>query len=80
MENKRLKELKLSFYITHIDKAKDKITYSRIMRILSCLAGALGKEEHTAFTNLTLNSVGNALLKATDKEIAQSAPKFGLQG
>lgn len=75
-DNKRLKELKLSFYITHIDKAKDKLTYSWLMRLLSCLAGALGKEEHTAFTNLTLNSVGNSLLKATDKEIVATAKTY----
>ena len=27
-ENKRLKELKLSLYVNHIDKSKDKIQYS----------------------------------------------------
>lgn len=76
MENKRLKELKLAFYISHIDKSKDKLLYSKIMKILSCLAGALGKEEHSTFTKLTMLSVGDFLLNATDKEIVATTKQY----
>lgn len=74
--NRRLKELKLAFYICKIDKSPDKLTYSRMMRLLSCLAGALGKEEHSAFAKLTMLSVGDALLRATDKEIVATTKAF----
>ena len=74
--NRRLKELKLSFYINYIDKAQDKILYSKIMKILSCLAGAIGKDEHTTFTKLTMASVGGNLLNATDKEIVATTKAF----
>ena len=76
MENRRLKELKLSFYINYIDSAKDKLIYSKLMKVLSCLVGALGKEEHTIFTNITMASVGGNLLNATDKEIVATAKTF----
>jgi hypothetical protein len=75
-DNKRLKELKLSFYINNIDKTKDKITYSRIMKILSCLAGALGRDEHSTLAKLTMESVGGNLLNATDKEIVATTKAF----
>ena len=74
--NQRLKELKLSFYISKIDSIKDKLDYSRIMKLLSCLAGALGREEHSAFTRLTMGSVGHHLLGATDKEIVATIRTF----
>ena len=76
MENRRLKELKLSFYINYIDKAQDKLIYSKIMKVLSCLVGAIGKEEHTTFTKLTMASVGGNLLNATDKEIVATTKAF----
>lgn len=74
--NRRLKELKLSFYINYIDKAQDKLLYSKIMKLLSCLAGAIGKDEHTTFTKLTMASVGGNLLNATDKEIVATTKAF----
>ena len=74
--NRRLKELKLSFYINYIDRAQDKLIYSRIMKLLSCLAGAIGKDEHTTFTKLTMESVGGKLLDATDKEIVATTRAF----
>lgn len=74
--NRRLKELKLSFYICKIDSIEDKLAYNRIMRLLSCLAGALGREEHSAFASVTMQSVGGALLGATDKEIVATAKTF----
>ena len=76
MENKRLKELKLAFYVSHIDKSKDKNTYSKIMKLLSSLAGAFGKEEHSVFTRLTMLSVGDLLLNATSKEIVATTKQY----
>ena len=75
-ENDRLKELKLSFYISEIDNINNKLSYSRIMRLLSCLAGALGNEAHSAYTKLSLASVNNNLLEATDKEIVATIQTF----
>ena len=37
MENERLKELKLSLYINHIDKSDNKIEYSNIIKIMKKL-------------------------------------------
>ena len=75
-ENARLKELKLSFHINYIDKSKDKLNYSRLIKILSCLAGAFGREEHSTFAKLTMQTVGENLLKATDKEIVATSKAF----
>ena len=75
-ENARLKELKLSFHINYIDKSKDKLNYSRLIKILSCLAGAFGREEHSTFAKLTMQTVGENLLKATDKEIVATTKAF----
>lgn len=75
-ENRRLKELKLSFYINYIDHANDKLIYNKIMKLLSALIGSVGKEEHEIFTELTMKSVGGNLLNATDKEIVATANTF----
>ena len=67
--NKRLKELKLSFYINHIDKSKSKIEYSNIIKILSCLAATMGKNEHEMFAQFVQDSVGGNMLGASNKDI-----------
>lgn len=68
-DNERLKELKLALYINHIDKAKNKIEYSNLMKVLSCLAATIGKQEHEMFAQFTQDSVGGNMLGASDKEI-----------
>lgn len=74
--NRRLKELKLSFYINYIDKTANKLDYSRIMKLLSCLVAAIGKEEHEIFTKIAMGSVGGNLLDATDKEIIATTKAY----
>lgn len=68
-ENKRLKELKLSFYINNIDKAKDKITYSKLIKLLSCVAFTISKEANQEFMKMVQLTVGGSLLRPTNKEV-----------
>lgn len=75
-ENRRLKELKLAFYINYVDKAEDKITYNRIMKLLSALVGSIGKEEHEIFTKLTMESIGENLLNASAKEVVATSKAY----
>lgn len=75
-ENKRLKELKLSLYINHIDKADNKIQYSNIMKVLSCLAATFNKEVHKEFTKLIQLTLGECFLRATPKEIVATCKTY----
>ena len=68
-DNKRLKELKLALYINHIDKTKNKIEYSNIIKMLDCLAITMGKNEHEMFAQFVQDTVGNNMLGASDKDI-----------
>ena len=75
-ENKRLKEIKLSLYINHIDKSKNKIQYNTMMKLLSCLAATIGKNEHQCFTKIVQLTIGDCLLKATSKELVATCKKY----
>lgn len=76
MENRRLKEIKLSLYINYIDKAKNRETYSNLMKILTCVAATLGKEYLESFTNLVRQSIGDGLLEASSKEIVLTCENY----
>lgn len=76
MENRRLKEIKLSLYINYIDKAKNRETYSNLMKILTCVAATLGKEYLESFTNLVRQSIGDGLLEASNKEIVLTCENY----
>ena len=69
MENERLKELKLSLYINHIDKSDNKIEYSNIIKMLDCMAITMGQKQHEMFVQFVQDTIGNHLLGASDKEI-----------
>lgn len=75
-ENKRLKEIKLSIHINHIDKAEDKLIYSKLIKMLSCLVAALGKEQHVTFLRVVQLSVGECFLRASNKEIVATTKTF----
>ena len=68
-QNERLKELKLALYINHIDKTKNKIEYSNIIKMLDCLAITMGKSEHEMFVQFVQDTVGNNMLGASNKHI-----------
>lgn len=86
--NERLKELKLALYINHIDKTKNKIEYSNIIKMLDCLAITMGKVEHEMFVQFVQDTVGNNMLGASNKHIVamlktyfsntQAATKMGM--
>lgn len=75
-ENKRLKELKLSFYINKIDKVDNKIRYNNMMKLLSCLVACFNKEAHKEFTKLIQLTIGECFLKATPKEIVATCKTY----
>lgn len=75
-ENERLKEIKLSMYINHIDKAKDKLLYSRLMKLLSCLVATLGRDAHDTFSKIVEYSIGENFLKASPKELVATCRTF----
>lgn len=76
MENKRLKEIKLALCLNHIDKSSDKIEYTILIRTLSALAAALGKEEHEIFIRMFQASIGDGLMGATNKELVATYNKY----
>lgn len=75
-ENKRLKELKLSLYIYYIDRTKDKIEYSNLIRLLSALSATLSQECNKEFIKLVQLTIGKCLLKATDKELIATCKRY----
>lgn len=75
-DNKRLKELKLSLHINHIDKSNDKIKYSTLMKLLTCLVATLGEKEVNSFTTLVRLTIGNSILRASDKEIVATCKRY----
>lgn len=68
-ENKRLRELKLSLYINHIDKAPNKDLYSMLLKLLNCIAATIGENAHKSFIKLIQLTVGGSLLRANNKEL-----------
>lgn len=75
-QNERLQEIKLALCLNHIDKSKDKNEYSLLVKVLSCLAAALGKEEHDVFIRIFQSSIGDGILGATSKEIMATHKAF----
>ena len=75
-ENRRLKEIKLSLYINYIDRTKNKIEYSNMIKILSCLSAALGQAHNKEFMKLVQLTIGKCLLRANDKEIIATCKRY----
>lgn len=65
----RINEIKLALCLNHIDKAEDKIEYNLLVKVLSSLVAALGKEEHELFVNMFQKSIGDGLMGASRKEL-----------
>jgi hypothetical protein len=75
-ENKRLKEIKLSIYINHIDKIREKATFSKFIRLLNCVALTISHDASIAFTNLWQVSVCDGFARATHKELYAAIKTF----
>lgn len=74
--NDRLKEIKLSVAINHIDKAKSLITYRKLLKILSCLALTISIDANNRLSELAQISVCDGLARATDKELYATLSTF----
>lgn len=75
-ENRRLKEIKLSLYINYIDRTKDKIEYSNLIKMLSALSATLGQDSNKEFMKVVQLTIGKCLLKATDKELIATCKRY----
>ena len=76
MRNERLEEIKLSMYLNHIDRTRDTMKYRELLRVISCLAISLGKEENKALAELAQISMCKGLARATDKELVATIKKY----
>ena len=76
INNERLREIKLSIYINHIDKTKDKNEYKKLLKILSCLALSFDGESNRILANITQISICDGYAKATDKELIATCKTF----
>ena len=89
-ENRRLKEIRLSIYLNHIDKTKDKMLYNKLLKVLSCIALSISGESNKKLAELLQLSVCNGFARATHKElyaaiktffkIYKAADKLGVSG
>lgn len=89
-ENRRLNEIRLSIYINHIDKCKDKLMYNRLLKVLSCVSLSLSGECNKKLAELVQMSVCNGFARATHKELYaaidtffkkyEAADKLGISG
>ena len=75
-ENRRLKEIKLSIYLNHIDKVKDKILYNKLLKILSCVALSISGESNKKLAELLPMSVCDGFARATHKELYATLNTF----
>lgn len=75
-ENRRLNEIRLSIYINHIDKAKDKIVYNRLLKVISCVALSISGESNKRLAELTQMSVCGGFARATHKELYATLKTF----
>ena len=75
-ENRRLKEIRLSIYLNHIDKSKDKIMYNKLLKVLSCIALSISGESNGKLAELTQISVCNGFARATHKELYATIATF----
>ena len=76
INNERLREIKLSIYINHIDKTKDKKENKKLLKILSCLALSFDGESNRILANITQISICDGYAKATDKELIATCKTF----
>lgn len=74
--NKRLNEIKLSVYINHIDKVKDKLMYNRLLKVLSCVALSISGESNKKLAELAQMSVCDGFARATHKELYAALSTF----
>lgn len=89
-ENRRLNEIRLSIYINHIDKCRDKIMYNRLLKVISCVALSISGESNKKLAELVQMSVCNGFARATHKElyatiktffkVYKAADKLGISG
>lgn len=75
-ENRRLKEIKLSIYLNHIDKAKDKMLYNRLLKVISCVSLSISGESNKKLAELLQISVCNGFARATHKELYAALNTF----
>lgn len=75
-ENRRLKEIKLSVYLNHIDKAKDKIVYNKLLKVLGCVALSISGESNKRLAELLQISVCDGFARATHKELYAALSTF----
>jgi hypothetical protein len=74
--NKRLKEIKLAIYLNYIDKIKDRKEYSKLMRLLTCIASTLGEEYLNSFSKIIALSINDGFIEASNKELVLTCKKF----
>jgi len=75
-ENRRLKEIKLSIYLNHIDKSKDKLLYNKLLKVLSCVSLSISGESNKKLVELLQISVCNGFARATHKELYAAIKTF----
>ena len=75
-ENRRLKEIKLSIYLNHIDKTKDKFQYKNLLKVLSCVALSINGESNKRLAELLQISVCDGFARATHKELYATINTF----
>ena len=75
-ENRRLKEIKLSVHINHIDKSKDKILYNKLLKVLSCVALSISGDSNKRLAELLQISICNGFARATHKELYAALDTF----
>lgn len=74
--NKRLKEIKLSIYLNYIDKIKNRKEYSKLMRLLTCIASTLGEEYMDSFSKIISLSINDGFIEASNKELILACKKY----
>lgn len=75
-DNRRLKEIKLSIYLNHIDKVKDKEYYNRLLKVLSCVSLSISGESNKKLAELLQTSVCDGFARATHKELYATINTF----
>lgn len=75
-DNRRLNEIRLSIYINHIDKVKDKILYNKLLRVLSCVSLSISGESNKRLAELLQISVCDGFARATHKELYATISTF----
>lgn len=75
-DNRRLNEIRLSIYINHIDKVKDKILYNKLLKVLSCVSLSISGESNKRLAELLQISVCDGFARATHKELYATISTF----